>query len=370
MVNNNKINSSFVWLPNENQLLLLKAGLTNDQSAIVNWQKWNQKNNPNEVGQSEKRLFPLVYHNLQTNQHNDKFTDLLKRSHRESYKRVINLIKIAAKIINILNSFGIQSLVLKGIPLGVHYYPSIALRPMADIDLMVEIENVTKAFGVLHKEGWRSQMSNSSKIIEIVHSSQFLDAESNEMDLHWRLLSHCWNGNKTNFFWETAVPFEHHLIQGKTLCATDHLFHICCHGARFNEIPPIRWVADAIMVLRAGNEINWERICFLGEIYGQTLPLFYTLNYLKDKFQVNIPEDFLRELSKTPKTRLEEMSFRHLSEPPKRWTIWRFAKEAAFQYSSLTSTTNLKPRSLVFFKYLCHFLTKERLLKKILNSNN
>ena len=345
--------------------MLLKAALLKDASAISGWQSWKKHVEFENVGEADKRLFPLVYHNLQTLQYTDEFTEALRISHRRSFRDVTLLLQKAAALTSRLKENGIRTILLKGAALSIHYYPSIALRPMSDIDIMIRPEHFSKAVKILTEQNWYTHENNLGLIFEIIHSCQFLNSENTELDLHWRLMRDCWNADKNEVFWESAIPLNYKLLVGETLCATDQLFHVCCHGARYNSIAPIRWVADALMILRSPFVIEWQRLYTLSKIYRFSFLLLHALSYLKETYGAAIPDSFLQQLERVPQTRLEKMSFYLFSQHRQRWTVWRFIQEAAFQYSSLRSSTELRPRSLVFIKYLRHFLTVEKISKKL-----
>ena len=82
---------------------------------------------------------------------------------------------------------------------------------MSDVDLMIEPKNVAKAAEILRSEGWQTNETNIPRMVEIVHSCQFFNADGQEMDLHWRLMRDCWNANKNETFWESAVPLKNEL---------------------------------------------------------------------------------------------------------------------------------------------------------------
>jgi hypothetical protein len=356
---------NFIWLPTVEQGLLLKAGICQDSSAISAWQAWKKLFPLKNAGEAEIRLFPFVYHNLQRLNYSDEETGALKKAHRAAYKNTRIQLRTAENLISLFRENGIESLLLKGGALGITYYDSIALRPMADLDVLIKPKDIFKAATLLESKGWSPYYKNLPSLFEIIHSCPFYDVEKKEFDLHWRLMGDCWNADKNDVFWESAVPVKYNSLTAETLCPTDHLFHVCCHGARYNPVPPIRWIADAIMILRAPAEIDWPRLYQLGQIYRLNMTLFHTLSYLKETFNPSIPKDYLDQVKQLPKTQLEKMRFRHFSEPPKAWTIGRFAQEAIFQYSIRTSSTKLKPRSLAFIKYLQHFLTIEKISKKL-----
>lgn len=356
----------FVWLPAPQEELLLKAGLEAGAAAVAAWLEYSAKIDSEKTTEAEKRLFPLVYHNLRQNKFTDEFTGLLKNAHRTAHRNAVFQLQRAADLTALFAQNNISTMLLKGAALGIIYYPSAALRPMADIDLMIKPEDFAATIEILKARNWRTSGGNLSLLIEINHSCPFYDEENHELDVHWRLMRDCWNADKNETFWDFAVALRHDSLETKTLCATDQLFHACCHGARYNPLSPIRWIADAVMILRrSADEIDWRRLLRHARVYRFSLLLRHALDYLKENFAAPVPPDFLESLAKIPKTRLEIVSFDNFSQAAKPWNARRFLQEAAFQYSSLRSSTKLNPRSLVFFKYLRHFLTLEKINKKL-----
>ena len=73
---------------------------------------------------------------------------------------------------------------------------------------------------------------------------------------------------------------------------TDQLLHTCWHGARWNEVPPIRWVADAMAILGASApEIEWPSLLKKAERHRIVLPVKDALEYLKKKFDAPVPDE-------------------------------------------------------------------------------
>jgi hypothetical protein len=257
---------------------------------------------------------------------------------------------------------------LKGGALGVLYYESPALRPMDDVDLLIKPGDFLKAAEILKAEDWIPQEEqNLSLILDVIHACHFKNPAADELDIHWRVMRDCWNADKNDSFWEAAISLKFNSLRTEALCPTDQLFHVCCHGARYNAVAPIRWVADASMILRSDPVVDWQRLYELGKFYRLSLSLFHALKYLSETFHAAIPEEYFRRVEALPKTRLEKMSFRLLSQPFEPWGFKRYAQEAALQYSIQASSTDLRPRSLAFIKYLQHIRTPEKIFKKMEN---
>jgi hypothetical protein len=65
-------------------------------------------------------------------------------------------------------------------------------------------------------------------------------------------------GGADDDFRAAAEPVTFQGNRLRILSPTDQLLHVCGHAARWGEVPAIRWVADAVLILREG-PIDWQR---------------------------------------------------------------------------------------------------------------
>src|SRR5947209_6589385 len=77
----------FVWLPDSSEELLLKAGLEKGATAIAAWLEYKAKIDLLKITEAERRLLPLVYHNLRQHEFTDELTDFLKNTHRAAHRK-------------------------------------------------------------------------------------------------------------------------------------------------------------------------------------------------------------------------------------------------------------------------------------------
>jgi hypothetical protein len=351
------VENTFAWLPTIEQELLLKAGLSKHSSAVAAWQNWKNIGSPKRIFEAETRLLPIIYHNLQKQSYTDEFTEILKKEHRAAFIDTRLQLEKATTIATAFANNGIRTILLKGAALGIAYYESAALRPMSDIDLLIDRNDLQKAAEVLTDLGFQPESGDLSLATDIMNAWHFETSEADVVDVHWRLMRDCWNAEKMESFWEAAVYLEYDSLRLETLCATDHLFHTCCHGARYNPVSPIRWISDALMILDSSSKIDWTRLYELGKLFRLNLLLFHSLSYLKNTFEAPVPDDYLQEVREIRTTSLERMSFQHFSQIPRPWTTKRYAQELIFQYSTLGGRA--------FIKYL-RFLTMKKLQERSL----
>jgi hypothetical protein len=85
--------------------------------------------------------------------------------------------------------------------------------------------------------------------------------QNGEIDLHWTLMHESGGTGLDDALWASAEPI---IIAGETLLRPSPSFmllHIIAHGLRPNALSPLRWVADAAMLLRhEATRIDWPMI--------------------------------------------------------------------------------------------------------------
>ena len=79
-----------------------------------------------------------------------EFQTLLKREYEHNALRVARIQQDWRNILTATTTAGLETMPLKGAILGPHYYSTPALRPMADLDLLIHPEDCPKP-----KEFWK-----------------------------------------------------------------------------------------------------------------------------------------------------------------------------------------------------------------------
>lgn len=348
-----------VWLPDAQQELLLVAALeTNRAEALAAWEKWRQMSACASVCAAENRLLPLVYRNLRADEQAVGDFNRLKHAHRETFRQNQIMFGKMRALLRLFEPAGIPFILLKGAAISVLHYKSAALRPMSDIDLLVPPNAVPRAIEILQQNNFRLIEDNIKLQMTVAPSVSLVGEDELELDLHWHLLRDCWSFDRVDEFWTAAVEFDFGAVRARALSPTHQFFHVCCHGAKWNPLPSVRWVADATVILReSGAQIDWSEIVRLARLHGVCLQLAAAFDYLRRKFAAAIPLAIVTELQTAPISWQETLAFRLQSQndlPP--WSVRRWSEEFIFRYSTLTSHTHLRPRFLVFIKYLQHSL--------------
>jgi hypothetical protein len=167
---------------------------------------------------------------------------------------------------------------------------------------------------VLIERGWMPARQWPESYIRYHHAMEFIGPGGGRCDLHWRALWDARQDVTDDDLWQAAVPLEVAGVRTLTLSPTDQFLHVCVHGTAWNEMPPVRWVADAAIILR-GSTIDWTRIVEQSRKRGVVLPMTDTLRYLRDVMKLPIPAEVLNELERIPIPRTRRLLYRIRTGP-------------------------------------------------------
>ncbi|MCF6171945.1 MAG: nucleotidyltransferase family protein [Bacteroidales bacterium] len=306
--------SSHSPFPTKTQELLLQAALLKGQPMQKAWEKWKAEVNfEKEVEYASFRMLPLLYQNLQSHRMNDPLMLRLKGIYRKSWSNNHLLFHQTAKVLKLLHSHKIPTIVMKGIAMTITVYKNYGVRPMADMDILIPLSESLKTIDVLEKSGWNLQNKEHLEFnLKYGRSATFTDAAKTELDLHWHPVFEAHNSISDDEFWEASVPLEVAGENTRAFCVTDNFFHTIVHGLRYNPEPPIRWVADAVTILNSEVcSIDWDRLLYLTKKFRSSLQMKDALNYLTKNFQSVVSRSFLDELAKIKSTFSDRLVFRH-----------------------------------------------------------
>ena len=351
-------NQSGAW-PTRDQKLILRAALLKGDEAMKAWREWKCGVDVDVLDFGSNRMIPRLYRNLLDHDVRDPLMDRFKSVYRYYlYKNEI-LLHHTIAVLRSFRDAGIPSMLLKGSALIPLYYEESALRPMQDVDILVPTAQARKAMKLLQEQGRRAVFTNKpvftevpEEWISIRHSLPFEDDAGRQIDLHWHLLWECRNAGDSEY-WDSAVPISLGDEQTLVLSPTYQLVHTCWHGARWNEVPPIRWIADAMAILNGSHaEIDWD--LFVQQARRHHLSLLFRdcLECLQDLVAAPIPSSVVRALRDLPVSAMEKIGYEAASHPPVPPDTGRILTLLAYDYLWLTSSTSLRPKLLAFVKFL------------------
>jgi hypothetical protein len=99
-------------------------------------------------------------------------------------------------------------------------------------------------------------------------------------------------------------------------CPADQLLLACVHGTPWSPLPPFRWIADAVVTIRAAGEgLEWDRVAAEAERRQLTVATGAALAYLRDELDAPVPQGLLDRLAAAPASRHERAAFRAAGRP-------------------------------------------------------
>ncbi|HXJ83058.1 MAG TPA: nucleotidyltransferase family protein [Candidatus Methylomirabilis sp.] len=301
---------SACW-PTTEQALLLRAALLPGPESLAAWERWKRSIDLDLLDAASVRLLPHLYRRLEGAGVRDPLMGRLKGTYRHTlYSNHLRL-GSAVPVLRELARAGVPTMLLKGAALTVLYYRDVGLRPMDDVDILVPTRQAGVAVDVLNQLGFTPRCRVTGRHVQVGHAVDLGDARGQRIDLHWHLLPEsCWPSADATF-WEHARQATFHGVEAAVLHPTEQLFHICAHGLKWEPVAPVRWVADAAVVLaRAEAEIDWGRLAAQAEGHRMILPLRSALRVLREMLGLPVPAEILERLQRAHVSSADHWEYR------------------------------------------------------------
>jgi hypothetical protein len=234
----------------------------------------------------QHRLAPLLHYQSQTRAAHwvlpPDVRDQWKRAFDRSALRALSTRGVIARLNRILLNADIPYAALKGAWLAQHAYPDPALRPMRDIDILVEPDNARTVFDLLGEHGFKRVHDALMPVDHALKHGKHLpplqcDATGVSVEIHVRLVDESVN-LPTSFHWNNAknlLKTSEYRNDIPYLPATDMLLHLIVHAVydhKFNN-GPLTFCDVAFLIQNAtinwpefwgrAREAGWERGCNL-----------------------------------------------------------------------------------------------------------
>jgi hypothetical protein len=289
--------SDSLW-PNAEERLLLQSALLNGPAAVAAFEEWRGRfGDRSEFRWGVLRLLPLVYQNLHAHGVRDPLMGRMRGMYRKTFCETHQLFHHTAPVVRELVSHGLPVLLLKGAPLVLSYYRNHAVRPMADLDLWVPRDRVHAAIQIMMEAGYVCTESYDADALHYRHAVNFIHPSGGDIDLHWRMLYETRDPALDEMIWLTGEPLEFLGVPVRQPDPTAMLLTVIMHGVRWNEETPIRWIPDALTILRTrGPAIQWQRLVSTARKYRLSSRLGRGLAYLVETFEAPVPADVLEQL--------------------------------------------------------------------------
>jgi Uncharacterised nucleotidyltransferase len=337
------------------QELLLQASLLSGEIGVQAWNNWSQSVDVNNLDKGSDRLLGLLYRNLENYNITDSLMLRLKGIYRHTWSKNQVRLHSLASILRTLQTAGIKTLILRGAALVLQTYKDFGVRPADDLGVLVHPQDVRMAITLLSELGWTTNQ-NIEAHIPYRHFIQLKHVDGQCCDIYWHIFPEFCQSQADEEFWCDALSLQIEDVLTHTLNPTDQLLYVCVQASQWNAIPSFRWFADAIALLQnCESEIDWQRLVIQAQKHHLSLSLSNSLKYLKDTFELPIPDDILLLLQSIPKSKLELMAYQTKARTHK---LLGRLPELWYQHIRVSYQTshqqNLVRKLVSFPKYLQH----------------
>jgi hypothetical protein len=231
---------------------------------------------------------------------------LIERWQREYYAnsaRNTLILAEAKRILNILESEKIKSILLKGVFLAEHVYKNIALRQMSDIDILIQKNDVARVNIILVSLGYIQPKNYEEPSNHDLERSSINTLVYNKngtcgffIHLHWHLINTTWpvdtlvDDIDMERIWSYAEPIGINGCHAFVLSPEHHLIYLACHG--FNHcFDRLILVSDILEFLRCyRGRIDWRVVIEEAERFNVSRLLYYSLTIASRRLGYDIPE--------------------------------------------------------------------------------
>lgn len=250
---------------------------------------------------SEEKISPLLYDALRNQ--NIATAEVEQALYEEyTYTSRCNLLYFheLSLYLQRLASAGLQAIVLKGGVMAEVVYGNIALRPLLDLDMLLDPEQVPGALQILLSSGYTQDIEP--------HQGATLDYENEillskpgieqvDIELHWSLFDSPFYQEvlPMDWFWDTAQPTSIGGATGLILGPEAQILHLCGHlSLHHSREPDLLWLNDIAEVIRYyENKIDWDLLLEKVQVCKLVLPIKKILPQVAGELGAPIPDDVL-----------------------------------------------------------------------------
>ena len=228
------------------------------------------------------RVTPILYHTLNraglTVSAPSDVAEELKRSYYANAQRNMLAYRQLENIVRDLNKLNIPVILLKGAHLAKYVYGNIALRVMADLDLLVRSEDIGPACGVLINHGYQAPLDGLG--ISEMHAPPFRNENQDKIELHFNIAdAELCKRFDVEDFWQRAQPMAVGDATALALAPEDNMLHICIHSAIGHCFDnAMRALLDIRQIVEHyGTALNWQRLIHTARQLRVTNALYFML---------------------------------------------------------------------------------------------
>ncbi|MFL5801371.1 MAG: nucleotidyltransferase family protein [Roseiflexaceae bacterium] len=204
-----------------------------------------------------------------------------------------------ARVVVALRDAGVESIPVKGVVLAETIYGNLALRPAADLDVLVRPGGLAAARAALRAMAYAHRAEPIfAELHHPYHDPQYfrqVDGADICLELHWALWAEHFFHLDTGALWERAIVHRLGGVETRLLSPEDTLLHLAIHRSR--SALRLRFLCDIAELLRRhGAALDWGYILGQARAAGARTALYYALALPTELLGAPLPPEILPRL--------------------------------------------------------------------------
>jgi Uncharacterised nucleotidyltransferase len=306
--------------PTPSDIALLRAALLDGEQARSAYKIWRERLDWERLPGTWKRLIPLLHENARRLGLADSLLERFGGVRRYYWARNLRLMELAKQVHLTFAQAGVPALALKGTSLVAAAYVDRSVRPMEDIDVLVNRARVKDAIRVLNGLGFAPHGFTERCLLERLAvvgelpGCAFVNVKGEYVDLHWNAMHLDRRVNADDAAWIRSNRITFEGVGINVLHPNDQLLQLCAHGIQDMDSSAIRWIADAAIVIRASPMLDWSAFVKCAAFHRLSASLADALTLLKRNLSLPIPDWVVNQLRR--QSSFEERSENRLWQLP------------------------------------------------------
>jgi len=265
-------------------------------------------------------LAPLLHYRAQSSSLTfvPSLTAALRDAYHASLARNVYFYDCLRALAAVCASLHVELIVLKGAQLAAQYYPTIATRPMVDVDVLLARDELPRVVFALRTLGYRIASAEPragalqfENVVLLARKGDNGYAHS-PLGLHWSLLDDPFYQRtlRVDDFRAGALDTALNGIGCKVLAPEALLVYLAAHAALHHQWSRLIWECDLALVLARHPSLDWSRVLALTSSNQLTLAVRETLRRVSAHFALEVPRAVWTQLDTLPITRAEQHAWR------------------------------------------------------------
>jgi hypothetical protein len=235
-----------------------------------------------------------------------KLADQITNVSRVTWLRTESHARVIAPTVAKLAAAGCSPVLMKGAALVYgHGIPS-RLRPMFDVDVLVDPSKIAAAAQLLADDGFAARdlsglLAAEQRLLTLKHGEEFTLGGGHSIDLHWSALQTLHKPELAETLIEHAIPTTIAGAECHALGRADLLAVTIAHAADPWRDIRERWVGDCVLLVRGHEQsIDWELFAARARQWRLASQILDAFAYLADVAELTLPSATERAIRRCP----------------------------------------------------------------------